>query len=195
MGGFVTISLKFSLCPICLLMQLSVQKRGFLAVELNPNHNSCGNERWSFLLGFSSKSVSDIYIYFFFLFFFSRYPVWFSYVSLYVFFSCVRPAVSRGSKAPPKVRQLDRQRDSGKKRRTQPIQVMAYVTVHKVANSFLLLYLHFMFSHLHSCLTLFWFHLHKPTRSIATPPGWDHCTFKVKTTPLPLFRENLPPWV
>ncbi|PFX18604.1 Echinoderm microtubule-associated protein-like 6 [Stylophora pistillata] len=33
-----------------------------------------------------------------------------------------RPAVSRGSKAPPKVRQLDRQRDSGKKRRSQPIQ-------------------------------------------------------------------------
>ena len=70
MGGFVTISLKFSLCPICLLMQLSVQKRGFLAVELNPNHNSCGNERWSFLLGFSSKSVSDIYIYIFFFSFF-----------------------------------------------------------------------------------------------------------------------------
>ena len=63
------------------------------------------------------------------------------------FFSCVRPAVSRGSKAPPKVRQLDRQRDSGKKRRTQPIQVMVYVAVHKVANSFLLFYLHFMFSH------------------------------------------------
>ena len=34
------------------------------------------------------------------------------------------PAVSRGSKAPPKVRQLDRQRDSGKKRRNQPIQVI-----------------------------------------------------------------------
>ena len=63
MGGFVTISLKFSLCPIYLLMQLSVQKRGFLVPELNPNHNSCGNERWSFLLGFSSKSVSYIYIY------------------------------------------------------------------------------------------------------------------------------------
>ena len=38
-------------------------------------------------------------------------------------FVCSRPAVSRGSKAPPKVRQLDRQRDSGKKRRNQPIQV------------------------------------------------------------------------
>ena len=142
MGGFVTISLKFSLCPIYLLMQLSVQKRGFLVPELNPNHNSCGNERWSFLLGFSSKSVSYIYIYNFF-----RYLVWFNDVFLYVFFSCVRPAVSRGSKAPPKVRQLDRQRDSGKKRRTQPIQVMVYVAVHKVANSFLLFYLHFMFSH------------------------------------------------
>ena len=43
-------------------MQLSVQKRGFLVPELNPNHNSCGNERWSFLLGFSSKSVSYIYV-------------------------------------------------------------------------------------------------------------------------------------
>ena len=40
-------------------------------------------------------------------------------------FVCARPAVSRGSKAPPKVRQrdLDRQRESGKKRRNQPIQV------------------------------------------------------------------------
>ena len=65
MEGFVTISLKFSLCPIYLLMQLSVQKRGFLVPELNPNHDSSGNERWSFLLGFSSKSVSYIYIFFF----------------------------------------------------------------------------------------------------------------------------------
>lgn len=40
-----------------------------------------------------------------------------------VWFVCSRPTVSRGSKAPPKVRQLDRQRDSGKKRRNQPIQV------------------------------------------------------------------------
>ena len=39
------------------------------------------------------------------------------------FLFCVRPAVSRGSKAPPKVRQLDRQRESGKKRRNQAIQV------------------------------------------------------------------------
>lgn len=43
-------------------------------------------------------------------------------VCLFSFFD--RPAVSRGSKAPPKVRQLDRQRDSGKKRRNQPIQVI-----------------------------------------------------------------------
>ena len=69
MGGFVSMSLKFSLCPIYLLMQLSVQKRGFLVPELNPNHNSCGNERWSFLLGFSSKSVSYIYIYIYIIFF------------------------------------------------------------------------------------------------------------------------------
>lgn len=40
------------------------------------------------------------------------------------FFFGDRPAVSRGSKAPPKVRQLDRQRDSGKKRRNQQIQVI-----------------------------------------------------------------------
>ena len=141
MGGFVTISLKFFLCPIYLLMQLSVQKRGFLVPELNPNHNSCGNECWNFFTGVLVQ-ISFLYIYIFF-----RYPVWFNDVFLYVFFSCVRPAVSRGSKAPPKVRQLDRQRDSGKKRRTQPIQVMVYVAVHKVANSFLLFYLHFMFSH------------------------------------------------
>ena len=141
MGGFVTISLKFSLCPIYLLMQLSVQKRGFLVPELNPNHNSCGNECWNFFTGVLVQ-ISFLYIYIFF-----RYPVWFNDVFLYVFFSCVRPAVSRGSKAPPKVRQLDRQRDSGKKRRTQPIQVMVYVAVHKVANSFFLFYLHFMFSH------------------------------------------------
>lgn len=141
MEGFVTISLKFSLCPIYLLMQLSVQKRGFLVPELNLNHNSCGNECWNFFTGVLVQ-ISFLYIYIFF-----RYPVWFNDVFLYVFFSCVRPAVSRGSKAPPKVRQLDRQRDSGKKRRTQPIQVMVYVAVHKVANSFLLFYLHFMFSH------------------------------------------------
>ena len=118
MEGFVTISLKFSLCPIYLLMQLSVQKRGFLVPELNLNHNSCGNECWNFFTGVLVQ-ISFLYIYIFF-----RYPVWFNDVFLYVFFSCVRPAVSRGSKAPPKVRQLDRQRDSGKKRRTQPIQVM-----------------------------------------------------------------------
>ena len=141
MEGFVTISLKFSPCPIYLLMQLSVQKRGFLVPELNLNHNSCGNECWNFFTGVLVQ-ISFLYIYIFF-----RYPVWFNDVFLYVFFSCVRPAVSRGSKAPPKVRQLDRQRDSGKKRRTQPIQVMVYVAVHKVANSFLLFYLHFMFSH------------------------------------------------
>lgn len=178
-------------------MQLSVQKRGFLVPELNPNHNSCGNERWSFLLGFSSKSVSYIYIYNYIDIYFFRYPVWFNNVFLYVFFSCVRPAVSRGSKAPPKVRQLDRQRDSGKKRRTQPIQVMVYVAVHKVANCFIYILCSVTRKVLqaHSCLSWFWFHLHKPTRSIAAPPGWHHCTFKVKTTPLPLFRENLPPWV
>lgn len=39
------------------------------------------------------------------------------------FLFCVRPAVSRGCKAPPKVRQQDRQRESGKKRRNQAIQV------------------------------------------------------------------------
>ena len=42
----------------------------------------------------------------------------------HVKFLCDRPAVSRGSKAPPKVRQHDRQSDSGKKRRNQPIQVI-----------------------------------------------------------------------
>ncbi|XP_020620193.1 echinoderm microtubule-associated protein-like 6, partial [Orbicella faveolata] len=41
-----------------------------------------------------------------------------------------RPAVSRGSKAPPKVRQLDRQRDSGKKRRNQQIQELSLEFIH-----------------------------------------------------------------
>ena len=45
------------------------------------------------------------------------------FILMFGLFLCSRPAVSRGSKAPPKVRQLDRQRDSGKKRRNQPIQV------------------------------------------------------------------------
>ncbi|KAM7447232.1 Echinoderm microtubule-associated protein-like 5 [Porites harrisoni] len=41
-----------------------------------------------------------------------------------------RPAVSRGSKAPPKVRQLDRQRESGKKRRNQAIQELSLDFIH-----------------------------------------------------------------
>ena len=86
-----------------------------------------------------------IYIYIYIIFFGTQFGLMMFFCMS--FFSCVRPAVSRGSKAPPKVRQLDRQRDSGKKRRTQPIQVMVYVAVHKVANSFFLFYLHFMFSH------------------------------------------------
>ena len=69
MEGFVTISLRFSLCPIYLLMQLSVQKRGFLVPELNPNHNSCGNERWSFFTGVLVQ-ISFLYIYIYIFFFF-----------------------------------------------------------------------------------------------------------------------------
>lgn len=41
-----------------------------------------------------------------------------------------RPAVSRGSKAPPKVRQLDRQREAGKKRRNHPIQELTLDFIH-----------------------------------------------------------------
>ena len=113
-------------------------------VEMSAGVFYWGSRPNQFLIYINNYIYIYIYIY---IFFFFRYPVWFNDVFLYVFFSCVRPAVSRGSKAPPKVRQLDRQRDSGKKRRTQPIQVMVYVAVHKVANSFLLFYLHFMFSH------------------------------------------------
>ena len=56
------------------------------------------------------------------------------FICLFVcLFVCGRPAVSRGSKAPPKVRQLDRPRDSGKKRRNQAVQVGIH-TVHTVTH-------------------------------------------------------------
>ena len=63
-GGFCNHFLEIFPMPNLLVNAVVSAEARFLVPELNPNHNSCGNERWRFLLGFSSKSVSYIYIFF-----------------------------------------------------------------------------------------------------------------------------------